>query len=238
MNIVQSVQKELKAAAHKSYVETAQKFFKTGKGEYGEGDIFIGVRVPLIKKIALKYHKEILLEDIETLLASSIHEERNCSLAILVLKYRKAKEDESLKKKIFDFYIKHGAEINNWDLVDMSAPYIPGDYLFDRDRTILEKFARSENLWKKRISIIATHGFIKREDIAYSFLIADMLLNDRHDLMHKAVGWTLRETGKKDTTALEKYLKTRYKTMPRTMLRYSIEKFSESKREKYLKGRI
>jgi 3-methyladenine DNA glycosylase AlkD len=238
MNIVQSIRKELKEAGNESYAKTAQRFFKTGKGEYGEGDIFIGVRVPLIKKIALTHYKESSLENIEELLSSGIHEERTCSLSMLVLKYRAEKKDESQKKKIFNFYMKNSRRINNWDLVDMSAPYIPGDYLFDRDRSMLEKFARSENLWKKRISIITTHGFIKRGDIAHSFLIADILLNDRHDLMHKAVGWTLRETGKKDEALLEKYLKSHYKTMPRTMLRYAIEKFSESKREKYLNGRI
>jgi len=238
MNILQSLRKELKTAADSSYAQTAQRFFKTGKGEYGEGDIFIGVRVPHVRSIIKPYCSMISLQETGQLLSSKIHEERLCALMILVQQYRSAENDETRQTEIFNFYIKNSSRINNWDLVDLSAPYISGDYLFERDRSILEKLARSGNLWKKRISIITTLGFIKRGDIAHSFLIADILINDSHDLMHKAVGWTLRETGKKDIESLEKYLKSRYKKMPRTMLRYAIEKFPESIRKKYLTGRI
>jgi len=176
------------------------------------------------------------LNDLQTLLNSKIHEERLISLLILVEKYDKA--DEKVKDKIFRFYKKNRRKINNWDLVDLSAPKILGIHLLNRDKQILYKYAHSKNLWERRISIISTYSFIKNNDFDTTLEISGILLNDDHDLIHKAVGWMLREVGKQDLKTLEKFLKPRYNKMPRTMLRYSIEKFPEMKRKKYLKGKI
>ncbi|MCH6573783.1 MAG: DNA alkylation repair protein [Bacteroidetes bacterium] len=225
----------IRANANKDHAKTMQWFFKTGKGEYGEGDKFIGIKVPVQRKIAKKFG-ELDLEDLQKLLNSKIHEERLISLLILVDKYDKA--DEKVKDKIYRFYKKNRRKINNWDLVDLSAPKIMGIHLLNRDKQILYKFAHSKNLWEKRISIISTYSFIKNHDFNTTLEISDILLNDDHDLIHKAVGWMLREVGKQSLQILEKFLKPRYKKMPRTMLRYSIEKFPEKKRKKYLKGEI
>ena len=212
-----------------------QWFFKTGKGEYGEGDKFVGIKVPVQRKIANQF-RELDLEDLQTLLNSIIHEERLISLLILVAQYNKA--DEKLKEKIYRFYKKNSKNINNWDLVDLSAPKIIGTHLLNRDKQILYKYAYSNNLWEKRISIISTYSFIKNHDFKTTLEISDILLNDDHDLIHKAVGWMLREVGKQDLKTLENFLKPRYNKMPRTMLLYSIEKFPEKKRKKYLQGKI
>jgi len=210
-----------------------QGFFKTGKGQYGEGDIFLGIVVPLQRKISRKY-QTLKLRDLKKLLAANIHEYRLTALFILVSKYEKA--DEKEKKEIFDFYLKNTKGINNWDLVDLSAPKIVGDYLFHKpkQRGVLYKFAGSTNLWKKRIAVLATFAFIKNNQFEDTLKIAEILLNDEHDLIHKAVGWMLREMGKKNQKTEEKFLKKYYKTMPRTMLRYAIEKFDKSKRDFYL----
>lgn len=229
------LKKIIRANANKDYAKTAQWFFKTGKGEYGEGDKFIGIRVPVQRKIA-KQFGELGLEDIQTLLNSKVHEERLISLLILVEKYDKA--DEKAKDKVYRFYKKNRKKINNWDLVDLSAPKIIGIHLLNRDKQILYKYAHSKNLWERRISIISTYSFIKNNNFNTTLEISDILLNDAHDLIHKAVGWMLREVGKRDLKTLEKFLKQRYNKMPRTMLRYSIEKFPEMKRKKYLKGKI
>lgn len=229
------LKKTIRANANKDHAKTMQWFFKTGKGEYGEGDKFVGIKVPVQRKIA-KQFGELDLEDLQKLLNSQIHEERLISLLILVEKYDKA--DEKVKEKIYRFYKKNRRKINNWDLVDLSAPKIMGNHLLNRDKQILYKFAHSKNLWEKRISIISTYSFIKNNDFNTTLEISDILLNDAHDLIHKAVGWMLREVGKKDLKTLEKFLKPRYNKMPRTMLRYSIEKFPEKKRKKYLKGEM
>ncbi len=229
------LKKTIRANANKDYAKTAQWFFKTGKGEYGEGDKFDGIRVPVLRKIA-KQFGELDLDDLQTLLNSKIHEERLISLLILVDKYDKA--NENVKDKIYRFYKKNRRKINNWDLVDLSAPKILGIHLLNRDKQILYKYAHSKNLWEKRISIISTYSFIKNNDFNTTLEISDILLNDEHDLIHKAVGWMLREVGKQELKTLEKFLKPRYNKMPRTMLRYSIEKFPEKKRKKYLKGEI
>ncbi len=228
------LQKELKKYVNMEKARFLPTFFKTGKGEYGEGDIFIGVVVPDIRKVAVKFEKNISMSDLQTLLDSKIHEERLLALLILVEKSKKASE----KKKITEFYFKNTKNINNWDLVDLSAPKIVGAYLFDKDRSILYKFARSNHLWEKRIAIVATYYFIQRNQLKDTLNISEILLNDKHDLMHKAVGWMLREVGKKDLNAEEQFLKKYYKKMPRTMLRYAIEKFPESKRKAYLSGKI
>lgn len=234
MNL-RELKKTISANANKDHAKTMQWFFKTGKGEYGEGDKFVGIKVPAQRKIAKQFSK-LNLEDLQILLNSKIHEERLISLLILVGKYDKA--DEKEKESIYAFYKKNSRKINNWDLVDLSAPKIIGTHLLNRDKKILYKYAHSNNLWQKRISIISTYSFIKNHDFKTTLEIADVLLNDDHDLIHKAVGWMLREVGKQDMNTLENFLKTRYNKMPRTMLRYSIEKFPDKKRKKYLIGKI
>ena len=234
MNL-KELKKTIRANADKDHAKTMQWFFKTGKGEYGEGDKFVGIKVPVQRKIAKQFSK-LNLEDLQILLDSKIHEERLISLLILVAKYDKA--DEKERENIYAFYKKNSKKINNWDLVDLSAPKIIGAHLLNRDKKILYKYAYSKNLWQKRISIISTYSFIKNRDFKTTLEISDILLNDDHDLIHKAVGWMLREVGKQDMNTLEKFLKKRYNKMPRTMLRYSIEKFPEKKRKRYLVGKI
>jgi 3-methyladenine DNA glycosylase AlkD len=227
------LKKQLKSLSDKNQAEILQRFFKTGKGEYGEGDVFLGVKVPLQRNVAKDYF-EIELNDIQELLESNIHEYRYTSLVILYSKYKRAED----KKEIFDFYMKNAKRINNWDLVDTSAPYIAGDFLFDKPKDILYEFVKSNNLWKRRIAIMSTFGFIKKNDFVDAIKISEILLNDSHDLIHKAVGWMLREIGKRDVNVLIDFLNKHYKKMPRTMLRYSIEKFNEKKRKDYLLGLV
>ena len=212
-----------------------QWFFKTGRGEYGEGDKFLGLKVPLQRKIAMQF-SDVDLNDLKQLLQSKVHEDRLISLLILVDKYKKV--DEKGKEKVYKFYLQNRKHINNWDLVDFSAPKVVGSYLLKRDREILYKYAHSNKLWDKRIAMIATSAFIRNNDLYTTLELSDILLYDNHDLIHKAVGWMLREVGKKDMKELEDYLKPRYNKMPRTMLRYAIEKIPEPKRKKYLQGKI
>lgn len=226
------LKKELKESSSSKQAKILQRFFKTGKGEYGEGDIFLGVKVPEQRKIAAKF-QDLSLENLEKLLNSKIHEHRMTALFILINQYEKA--DERGKKKIVDFYFKNTKNINNWDLVDLSAPKIAGDYLLNKPRKILYELAKSNNLWERRIAIISTHTFIRDDKFDDTLKIAKILLKDQHDLIHKAVGWMLREVGKRDQKAEEEFLKKYYSKMPRTMLRYAIEKFSERKRKFYLK---
>lgn len=225
----------IKNRGNSNHAKIMQRFFKTGKGEYGEGDVFVGIKVPVQRKIA-KQFRDLSFPDIRQLLNSKIHEERLTSLFILVDQYQKA--DEKQKQKIYSFYLKNRLNINNWDLVDLSAPKIVGKHLLNRDKSVLIKYAQSSNLWEKRISVLATYTFIKTGNFSTTLQISEILLNDEHDLIHKAVGWMLREIGRIDVKTLEKFLKSRYKKMPRTMLRYAIEKFPEAKRKKYLKGLI
>ena len=229
------LKEKINSLSDKKIAETSEWFFKTGKGEYGEGDQFIGLKVPTQRKLAREF-SDLSMTDITKLLKSPIHEERLISLFILVDKYNKA--DEKTKDDIFNFYLKNRKGINNWDLVDLSAPKILGKYLLKKDKTILFKFAVSINLWERRIAILSTLEFIKNGDYNTSLQICKILLNDGHDLIHKAAGWMLREIGKKDLETEEKFLKANYKKMPRTMLRYAIEKFPETKRKKYLQGKI
>lgn len=214
-----------------------QRFFKTAPGEYGYGDIFWGITVPEQRKIVKKIYKNVILENLEDLIKSQVHEERLTALLILVEKYQKTKNNNE-KEEIVQLYLKSYNYINNWDLVDLTAPKILGDYLKDKDRIVLYQWAESGHLWKQRISIISTFTFIKNEDYNDLFAIADILLNHTHDLIHKAVGWMLREAGKKNITAEKDFLRPRYKKMPRTMLRYAIEKFPEEERQNWLKGKI
>lgn len=224
-----SLKKDLFRLRNPEKARALQRFFKTGKGEYGEGDIFLGIVVPEQRVVAKKY-PDLSLNDLQELLNSKIHEYRLTALFILVAKYKKTEN----KKEIVDFYLKNTRNINNWDLVDLSAPKILGEYLIDRDRKILYKLARSKNLWERRISILATFIFIKDGDFSDSLKTAEILIKDDHDLIHKAVGWMLREVGKRDLKTEEIFLKKYYKRMPRVMLRYAIEKFPDSKRRRFL----
>jgi 3-methyladenine DNA glycosylase AlkD len=225
----------IKANADKKHAEAMKWFFKTGKGEYGEGDLFAGIKVPTQRKIARQF-RDIGLKDLKKLLESGIHEERLISLLILVDKYQGL--DEKGKSQIFNFYLKNIKRIYNWDLVDLSAPKIVGAHLLNGNKEILYKLSASMNLWERRVAILSTYAFIKDNEFKTTLAISDILLNDEHDLIHKAVGWMLREIGKLDLNTLERFLKSRYNLMPRTMLRYSIEKFPETKRKKYLHGKI
>ncbi len=229
----ENLKKQLRYFADVEKATFLQRFFKTGKGQYGEGDIFLGVTVPNTRIVAKKFIELSLLE-IKEILYSKVHEERLCALLLLVEKYQIA--DEKWKKEVFNFYILNAKQANNWDLVDLSAPRIVGGYLLDKNKNILYKFAKSKNLWQKRISILSTFWFIKYGKFNDSLKIAEILMNDKHDLIHKAVGWMLREVGKRDLAVEEKFLKKYYKKMPRTMLRYAIEKFPEEKRLGYLRG--
>lgn len=236
-NLSDKIIKEIKALKNADKARHQMRFFKCGKGQYGEGDLFLGVTVPEIRKIAKKYFREINLDEIEPIINSKYHELRLTALLILTYKMEKLKDNQS-KKLIFDFYIKHIDCVNNWDLVDLSADKILGEYLFDKDRSILFQLARSNHLWKERIAIIATFNFIKKGDFSDTLNIAEILLDHKHDLIHKAVGWMLREIGKRNLEAEIEFLNLHYKSMPRTMLRYAIEKFDENLRMRYLKGEI
>ena len=225
----------LKKHAHPEQAKVYLRFFKTGKGEYGEGDQFLGIKVPISRSIA-KQFKDLSVEEIQELLNSKVHEERLIALFILTEQYRKG--DEEKKNAIYNFYLRNTKRVNNWDLVDLSAEKIIGAYLMDKDKKILFKLARSKSLWEKRIAIMSTFQFIKNGMFETTLEISDILLKEEHDLIHKAVGWMLREIGNRNLVVEELYLKKHYKTMPRTMLRYAIEKFPENKRQAYLKGSV
>lgn len=213
----------------------SQRFFKTGPGEYGAGDVFLGIRVPVVRQQVAKHRHEPLEQVIE-LLHSQYHEARLLALVMMVDRFQRG--DETVRLAVFDAYLANTAYINNWDLVDSSAHKIMGAYLLDRPRQLLYDLAVSELLWERRIAIIATFWFIKDGDLIDALKLAEILVNDDHDLMHKAVGWVLREVGKKDLPAMEDFLMRHYQTMPRTMLRYAIEKLPESRRQEYLKGTL
>ena len=212
--------------------EFLARFFKTGKGQYAEGDVFLGITVPAQRKVAREF-KALPLSEIGVLISNAYHELRLTALLILVAQYEKC-SDEKLKKTLVDFYLKNRKFINNWDLVDSSARQILGDWLLDKDRSILYKYADSKDLWERRISIIATHRFIMEKDFADTLKICEILMNDRHDLIHKATGWMLREIGKRDPKPLRGFLDKHSKKMPRTMLRYAIEHLTPELRKKYM----
>jgi 3-methyladenine DNA glycosylase AlkD len=297
--MLNNLKKDLQKLANPIKAKNYARFFKTGKGEYGEGDKFLGVVVPQQRKVAVKY-KDLELNDLQKLLSSNIHEYRLTALFILVSKYRKNKKEKIKNEDIVKFYLKNTKNINNWDLVDSSAHYILGDYLLStvchsresgnpqsrfanldsrfrgNDIYVLYKLAESKNLWERRIAIISTFAFIRgqntpspvrggikggvsisgdcdantpssvlplnvggnHECFVPTLKISEILLNDKHDLIHKAVGWMLREVGKRDQKVEEEFLAKYYKQMPRTMLRYAIEKFTKGKREKYLQGTV
>lgn len=232
MSDINKVRTELRRAASKKKARVLQRYFKTGPGEYGEGDLFIGIVVPTLRLIALRY-TDLSMREIQSLLNSRIHEERTVALFMLVRRFEKA--DEAQRKIIYNFYLKNRSRVNNWDLVDLSADRIVGGYLYNRSKHPIYKLTRSTSLWDRRIAVLATFHFIKRKEFEHSFKIITSLLKDEEDLMHKACGWMLREIGKRDEKALESYLKKHCRVMPRTMLRYSIERLSEQKRKRYMK---
>ncbi len=230
-SVLDQLKSELQSLADPEKAGILSRFFKTGKGEYGEGDVFLGIKVPLQRVVARKYCN-LPLRDAKKLLSSRVHEHRLTALFILVIQYQKA--DNSGRSRIADFYLSQTSGINNWDLVDLSAPKIVGAYLFDKDKSILYRLAESSHLWDRRISVLATFYFISKGEFDDALKIAGMLLKDKHDLIHKAVGWMLREIGKRDIDTEEKFLDNHCKEMPRTMLRYAIEKFDEKKRKHYM----
>ena len=231
--MVEEIRRELDRLADPEKAVIHQRFFKTGKGEYGEGDVFRGIRVPEIRKLA-KRHKDIPLKDTESLLRSPFHEDR--ALALMILVHRCAKGEGALRREIYSLYLTNTKYINNWDLVDMSAEHIVGAFLIDKDKEPLMRLAASNILWERRIAVMATFHFIKKGNFDETLMIAARLLNDPEDLIHKAVGWMLREIGKRDMPAEETFLKQHYLRIPRTMLRYAIERFPEAVRLAYLKG--
>lgn len=234
INMFSQLIKELQQSADPEKEKVFVRFFKTGKGEYGEGDQFLGITVPRLRNISKKY-QSLDLKDLQKLLDNKIHEYRLSALMILKFKYSSfAKASEDMQKEIALFYLKNTKRINNWDLVDLSCHYILGNYLLDKDRKILYRLAISKNLWERRIAIISTFEFIRNNQYIDTLKISEILLNDKHDLIHKAVGWMLRELGKRDKKIEIDFLDKHYKAMPRTMLRYAIEKFNDKEKKFYL----
>ncbi len=228
-----TIQSSIRKLGNQKDAGILQWFFKTGPGEYGEGDRFVGVRVPVLRKL-VKEFAEADEATLHALLESDVHEDRALALFILVRQFEKGNEVD--RARIYRFYLDHTCRINNWDLVDLSAPQVVGGYLVNRSRRPLYRLVRSKSLWERRIAILATFTFIRQGDFADTLALADLLLGDREDLIHKAVGWMLREIGKRDLAVLEAFLEPRCKTMPRTMLRYAIEKFPEPKRQACLRA--
>jgi len=229
--MLNDLKKELRASEDRNKAVVLKKFFKTAPGQYGEGDIFLGINVPKIRQIAKKY-LDLNFNEIEQLLSSRFNEHRLIALIILITLFKKGGQKE--RGKIYHFYINHIENINNWNLVDTSAPVIVGQWLLQHPKDILYKFARSKKLWQKRIAIIATLGFIRAGEFEDTFKISEILLQDKHDLIHKAVGWMLREVGKKNEPLEKRFLDEHCKKMPRTMLRYAIERFNKKDYQYYL----
>ncbi|MGM0643664.1 MAG: DNA alkylation repair protein [Thermodesulfobacteriota bacterium] len=230
------IRQELDEYTDGKSAEHVKRYFKTGPGEYGEGDVFLGVKVPHIRKLAGKHRAELSPDDLEQLLLSDIHEIRYFALVVMKDLFSGKNAGKEDRRAIFDLYMKKRDRVNNWDLVDMSAPGIAGAWLYGEDRSILFDLARSGVLWDRRISIVATLFFIRNHEFGPTLSLAGILLNDKEDLIHKAVGWMLREIGKRDFTVLEDFMQANHKKMPRTMLRYAIEKYPEPMRRAYLKG--
>lgn len=229
------LRKTMKRLASPAKAKTYARFFKTGPGDYGERDKFIGLTVPEVRKLAKEF--QILpFEEIEKCLQSPIHEERLCALFILVLLYKQGTASE--KKEAYNFYVKNLQHVNNWDLIDVTCEHVIGAHLELRDKKPLYRWAKSKNLWERRIAIISTFHYIKKNDFDETLKIARMLVQDKHDLIQKAVGWMLREVGKRSLIIQEEFMKEYYSIMPRTMLRYAIERFPEAKRQAYLKNQI
>jgi len=236
MTTLQAIKKELQVLADPQTAQHSQRFFKTGKGEYGEGDIFLGIRVPVIRQLAKK-HQQLPLDKIKSLLQSKFHEQRLLALIMLVNLYKKS--DDCTQQKIFDTYINNVQYINNWDLIDTTTPHIVGAYLFDKNRQLLFDYATSDSLWQRRIAVLACFYFIQREDFNDFITIAETLVNDQHDLIQKAIGWMLREAAKRQLSVTTNFLDRYAASMPRTMLRYALEKFPSKLKKEYMamKGR-
>ena len=228
---------EMLSNADPAQVEGLSRFFKTGPGQYGEGDKFLGIKVPVTRGVVKNVWRQTSFEDLEECIASEYHEVRLAALLALVEIFAHAKKYKELQQRCIDFYLAHTDRINNWDLVDLSCYPLLGEWLLDKDRTLLYDLARSgKTLWEQRIGIVSTMTFIRHGQLDDTFAIADILMHHPHDLIHKAVGWLLREAGKRDKAALTDFLQSRFQTMPRTMLRYAIEKFPEEERITYLKA--
>lgn len=228
---LENLKKDLNKLANTQKAKDYERYFKTGKGEYAEGDIFLGISIPDQRKIVSKYYS-LSLSDIEKLLSSKIHEHRMCALFLLVNYYQKQNKEKAVKS-----YFRNIKYINNWDLVDLSAYKILGDFFFEKDKKELEALLYSDSIWEKRIAMVSTYGFIQKGDTKTTFKYAKILLGEEHDLIHKAVGWMLREAGKKDKKALIDFIEKNYKKMPRTTLRYSIERFNLNERKRFLEKR-
>ena len=234
-NQVSDIKNEMRKIANKEIAEHSQRFFKTGKGQHGEGDIFLGIRVPVLRKIAKKFRR-ISFAEVSKLLESKFHEERLLSILMLVNLFNSGDEDD--QELIYELYLDKTKFINNWDIVDISAGNIVGAFLFEKDKAPLYRLVFSENLWERRIAIVSTFYFIRNDEFDDTLKIAEILLTDKEDLIHKAVGWMLREVGKRVIEIEEEFLEEHYLKMPRTMLRYAIERFPETRRKMYLKGQI
>ncbi|MFC8616038.1 DNA alkylation repair protein [Micromonospora purpureochromogenes] len=228
------VRHELASLADPRRAEASSRFLQMSPGGYGEGDTAIGVSVPEQRRVAARYWRDLSLAETAKLLTSSVHEERLTALFILVRKFTKGDEEE--RGQIFSLILANTDRINNWDLVDSSAPYIVGPWLIDKERSVLDRLAESSLVWDRRIAIMATFAFIKAGDFHWTFRLSERLLRDPHDLVQKAVGWMLREVGNRDRAAEEEFLARRYRAMPRVMLRYAIEKFEPQRRREYLSG--
>ncbi|KAF0205048.1 MAG: DNA alkylation repair [Gallionellaceae bacterium] len=235
MATLSAIQSHLRNIADPATALISQRFFKTAPGQYGAGDVFLGIKVPTLRAL-VKIFRDTPSKTIAALLKSQFHEERLFALLLLIDFYQRGNTDD--KKQAYDLYLAHTAYINNWDLVDVSAPNIVGDFLADKSRQVLYEFVASESLWERRIAIIATFHFIRRNEFADTLRLAEHLLDDPHDLIHKAVGWMLREVGKRDLAAEEGFLQRHYRIMPRTMLRYAIERLPETRRRQYLNGMV
>jgi 3-methyladenine DNA glycosylase AlkD len=233
--VIAAIQGELESLADPGHAAILQRFFKTGPGEYGEGDQFRGLRVPVLRKLAKK-HGDLPLAATVSLLQSGFHDDRLLALLILIQRYYSG--DAALRGEIHRLYLEHRGSVNNWDLVDASAPHLLGHYLRDRPKDLLTRLAGSRFLWERRMAIIATFDFIRQGNYNQTLEIARLLVGDPEDLIHKAVGWMLREVGKREAAVAEAFLLARYREMPRTMLRYAIERFPEARRQAYLKGTV
>jgi 3-methyladenine DNA glycosylase AlkD len=234
--MIENIKKDFKKVASKKRADHSARFFKTGKGQYSEGDLFLGVSNPEVYKISNKYKNDISIKDVTYFLQHKVHAYR--LFALDILKYMYKRGNEAKKKEIVDMYLDNREYVNNWDLVDLSAPHILGNWLLDRDRDILYKLVNEQSLWSKRIAIISTLSFVKNNDFKDTLKISKILLSHDHDLIHKAVGWMLREIWKRDKKVAEKFLKTEYENIPRTTLRYAIERMEEKKRQRFLKGKF
>lgn len=230
-----AITRDLRRQGNPEDARFLQRFFKTGPGEYGAGDVFLGIRVPATRKLVVRYGDSNLAE-VDKLLQSRFHEARLLALLILVRRFRRG--DSATRRQVNKLYRSRLRWVNNWDLVDASAEHIMGGYLVNRSRRPLYQLARSPNLWRRRVAIMATFHFVRQGEFGETFNLADVLLADEHDLIHKAVGWMLREVGNRDRKAEETFLRHRYRSMPRTMLRYAIERFPERRRKAYLRGAV